>query len=104
MKKYIIVFISILIVLLIGFGIYTLTNQKQVDVKKLTKEEKQLLIKNLEIGKENTITVGKKVTIGADIKNNNKQQFKIKKIKVTLNNDRNERIKEFYIKINKNHP
>lgn len=98
MRKYIII-ISILLTI---FGIYTLINQKQTNKISLSKEEKQILIKNLELGNENTITVDKNVTIGADIKNNNQKQFKIKKVKVTLNNDRNELIDEFYIKINKN--
>lgn len=98
MRKYII----IIGILLTMFGIYTLINQKQTNEIQLTKEEKQILIKNLELGNENTITVDKNVTIGADIKNNNQKQFKIKKVKVTLNNDRNELIDEFYIKINKN--
>lgn len=98
MRKYII----IIGILLTMFGIYTLINQKQINETLLTKEEKQILIKNLELGNENTITVDKNVTIGADIKNNNQKQFKIKKVKVTLNNDRNELIDEFYIKINKN--
>lgn len=98
MRKYII----IIGILLTMFGIYTLINQKQTNEISLTKEEKQILIKNLELGNENTITVDKNVTIGADIKNNNQKQFKIKKVKVTLNNDRNELIDEFYIKINKN--
>lgn len=102
MKKYIVVITSILIVLLIILGIYTLTNQKTINETPLTKEEKQELIKNIEVGNENTITVNKNVTIGADIKNNNQKQFKIKKVKVTLKNDTDELIDEFYININKN--
>lgn len=102
MKKYIVVVISILIALLIILGIYILTNQKTTNETPLTSEEKQELIKNIEIGNENTITVNKNVTIGADIKNNNQKQFKIKKVKVTLKNDTDELIDEFYININQN--
>ncbi len=101
MKKYIVAITSILIVLLIILGIYTLINQKATNETPLTNEEKQELIKNLEVGNENTITINKNVTIGADIKNNNQKQVKITKVKATLKNDRNELIDEFYIKINK---
>lgn len=102
MKKSIITIISVIIVILLIVGIYFLIGKKQAIETPLSDEEKQLLINNLEIKNENIITINKNVTISANIKNNNKKQFKIQKLKVTLNNDSNELIDEFYIKIDKN--
>ena len=98
MKKNIIFIIgSVLIIVILGIILNIYNNYEP----KLTEEEKQKLLQNISIEKEDILTDGSNVTIAADIENHNSEIILVKKIHVTLFDEYEKEIDNFDIELNK---
>lgn len=101
MKKNIIFILgSILIVVVLGI-VLSVYNNYEPEVRKLTDEEKQKLLQQISIEKEDILTNGNNIMVAADIKNDNAEIIFVKKIHVTLFDEYEKEIDNFDIDLNK---
>ena len=90
------IFIIVIFLLVIGIIVY-ITNKDEINYK----TDKSILLQNITYDNESILTSGNNITIIVDIKNNNTEVVKLKKVNVTLINDYNEEVKKFDVKVNK---
>lgn len=100
MKKTVIIIISILLVVGILLILFFNLNSKE-SVPKLTPEEKKEFVKNLIIENENVLTSSNRVTVQANIQNNNPKAVKVKSVHAILTDESGKTLKEVDIKVNK---